>query len=105
MARYTAAAKLNSQLDDRAQTGFELQGVAMGAAGRRDSCEALQLFAAADRMFDSLGYKFSPKFFWRIWIARRVAQAREQLGDEADDAWRDGEALSPEQAVELAQSL
>ena len=105
LARYVAAAQANWPLGNRSQTCFELQGVAMAAAGRGASRAALKLFAASDRMLASLGYKFNPKNFWRTWIARRVAQAREDLGGEADDAWREGEALSLEQAVELAQSL
>jgi predicted ATPase/DNA-binding SARP family transcriptional activator len=105
LTRYVTAAQANWSVDNRNQTCFELQGVAMAAAGRGASRAALQLFAASDRMLASLGYKFSPKNFWRTWIARRVAQARDDLGGEADDAWREGEALSLEQAVELAQSL
>jgi hypothetical protein len=93
LARYVAAAQANWALGIRTQTGFELQGAAMAAAGRGNSREALQLFAAMERMFDSIGYRFSPKNFWRTWIAGRVAQAREQLGGEADDAWREGRGI------------
>jgi hypothetical protein len=46
-----------------------------------------------------------PTSFWDIWVTRYTAAAREQLGGEADEAWREGENLELAEAVVLAQSL
>jgi hypothetical protein len=46
-----------------------------------------------------------PDSWWRVLIARHLSAARTQLGDDADEAWREGEALTVAAAVALARSL
>ena len=106
LERYAAAVDANWSLGVRAQTIIELQGVAMSAAGRGDARAALQLGAATDRLFESLGVVIlGAASWWRLLIARHLSAARTQLGDQADDAWREGEALTPAAAVAVAHSL
>ena len=104
--RYAAAAEADWATGNQMQTCRDLHGVAIAAAGRGDARPALQLFAANDHIRDSLGFARAPaRSFWGNWITRYTAAAREQLGSDADEAWREGENLELPEAVLLAQSL
>jgi predicted ATPase/DNA-binding SARP family transcriptional activator len=106
LERYLAAVDANWSIGERKTTITELQGVAMSAAGRGDAREALQLEAASDRLFESLGLVvMGPDSWWRRLIARHLSAARTQLGADADQARREGEALTLAAAVALAHSL
>src|SRR5262249_41627986 len=104
--RYLTAVDANWSIGERVQTIIELQGVAMSAAGRGDPRSALQLGAATDRfLLEPLGVIITGASWWRPEFPRHLSAARPQLGDDADEAWREGEALTPAAAVALAHSL
>jgi predicted ATPase/DNA-binding SARP family transcriptional activator len=106
LERYLAAVDANRSVGARVQTLIELQGVAMSAAGRGDARAALQLGTATDRLLESLGVVImGPDSWWRLLIARHLSVARTQLGADADDACREGEALTSTAAVAVAHSL
>jgi predicted ATPase/DNA-binding SARP family transcriptional activator len=106
LERYLAAVDVNWSIGERAQTLIELQGVAMSAAGRGDARAALQLGAATDRLLDALGVVVtSDDSWWRRLVVRHLSAARTQLGDGAEEAWREGESLTSAGAVALAHSL
>jgi hypothetical protein len=46
-----------------------------------------------------------PDSWWRLLIAQHMSMARTQLGADAEEAWREGEALTSAAAVALAHSL
>ena len=105
LERYAAAVDANWSIGERVQTLIELQGVAMSAAGRGDARAALQLGTATDRLLDSLGVVITgADSWWRLLFTRHLSAARTQLAD-ADEAWREGEALTLAAAVALAHSL
>jgi hypothetical protein len=106
LRRYVAAVEADWAAGNRGQTCIDLHGVAIAAAGCGEARLALQLFAANDHIRDSLGFARAPaRSFWGNWITRYTAAAREQLGGDADEAWREGENLELPEAVALAQSL
>jgi predicted ATPase/DNA-binding SARP family transcriptional activator len=104
--RFAAAVDADWSTGNRVQTCIDLQGVAISAAGCGEARRALQLFAASDHIFDSFGFGRAPAgSFWDVWVTRYSAAAREQLGAEADEAWREGENLELPEAIALAQSM
>jgi predicted ATPase/class 3 adenylate cyclase len=100
-ARYRESLRAALPLGDAIETSFEVQGVAMAAAGLGDDRRALILAGAAQALWESLGMHFSVPF-WDALLERYIGGARERLGAEADAVWADGSALAFEDAVELA---
>ena len=98
--RYRESLRAALPLGDVIETSFEVQGVAMAAAGT-DPYNALRLAASAAALWESLGVSISVPF-WDELLERYIGSAREALGAEAEAVWAEGHALAFEDAVELA---
>jgi hypothetical protein len=83
------------------ETSFEVQGVAMAAAGNGDPVRALRLAASVEALWESLGIKISIAF-WDGLLDRYLRPARDQLGAQADAVWAEGRAFEFDDAVDLA---
>jgi predicted ATPase len=99
--RYRESLRAALPLGDVFETSFEVQGVAMAAAGNGDPERALRLAGAVEALWDSLGTSIHVRF-WDALLERYLGPAREQLGADAGRAWAEGRALEFDEAVELA---
>ena len=99
--RYRESLRAALPLGDVLETSFEVQGVAMSAAGAGDPRGALLLGASVEALWESLGTSFSVAFCDAL-LDRYIGAAREQLGADADAVWAEGSELSFDDAVELA---
>ena len=99
--RYRESLRAALPLGDVIETSFEVQGVAMAAAGRGDLERALRLAASVEALWESLGTSF-PISFWNALLERYIGAARERLGADADAIWSEGRELAFDDAVELA---
>jgi predicted ATPase/class 3 adenylate cyclase len=99
--RYRESLRTALPLGDVIETSFEVQGVAMAAAGKGDPERALRLAGAVEALWESLGTSISVAF-WDALLERYLGPSREQLGSRADAVWAEGRALSFDDAVELA---
>ena len=99
--RYRKSLRAALPLGDVLETSFEVQGVAMAAAGRGDSARGVRLAAAVEAFWESLGTKFSVPF-WDELLAKYIGAARDRLGADADRLWIEGRELAFDDAVELA---
>jgi predicted ATPase/class 3 adenylate cyclase len=102
--RYRASLRAAIPLGDVVETSFEVQGVAMAAAGNGDPERALRLAGAVDGLLDSLGISIHVAF-WDGLLERYLVPAREQLGARADEVWAEGRALEFDDAVALALAM
>ena len=100
--RYRLSLEAAWQTGDRLKTCYELQGMAMAAAGSGAAERALRLASAAEANIRSLGVEHIPPF-WAALVDRHVATPRAALDeDAADAAWAVGAALLLRQAVDEA---
>jgi hypothetical protein len=100
--RYRLSLQAAWQSGDQVESCYELQGMAMAAAGMGNLGRALRLAAAADATLHRLGVESLPPF-WTALVDRHVAMARERLGTEtADAAWAAGADLTMPLAVDEA---
>ena len=99
-ARYRESLRAALPLGDVIETSFEVQGVAMAAAGA-DPRYALRLAGSVAAQWESLGVSIAVPF-WDGLLERYIGSAREALGAEADAVWAEGRALAFEDAVALA---
>jgi predicted ATPase len=105
-ARYRKSLELAVSVGDRAETGFEVQGVAMAAAGNAEPVLALRLAGAAAAEFEALAVDYSGVTFWVGLLDRYLIPARTQLGPEAASAaWEEGQRTRFEDAVALALAI
>jgi hypothetical protein len=101
--RYRLSLEAAWESGDQVETCYELQGMAMAAAGDRPE-HALRIMSAATTKLAELGVEAAPTF-WSELIERHIAAARRDLAEaEADTAWRAGTDLSLAGAVEEARS-
>ena len=101
--RYRRALELARELGDRSETSYEIQGVAMAAAGMSSPSRALRLGGAAASVFDALGIDYTGVRFWNALLERWLGRARTELGAEAAEAaWQEGRRMDFESAVEEA---
>jgi predicted ATPase len=97
--RYRLSLEAAWQTGDQVETCYELQGMAMAAAGSGESERALRLASAAEANLEKLGVEHFPPF-WVALVGRHVAMARGALRpDLADGAWTAGATLSLSDAV------
>jgi predicted ATPase len=101
--RYRESLQAALPLGDVIETSFEVQGLAMAAAGAGDAHRALLLAGSVEALWESLGTSISIAF-WDALLERYLGPARERLGAEADAVWEKGRRLAFDDAVELAQS-
>ena len=99
--RYRQSLRAALPLGDVIETSFEVQGVAMAAAGNGDPVRALRLAASVEALWESLGIKISIAF-WDGLLDRYLRPARDQLGAQADAVWAEGRAFEFDDAVDLA---
>lgn len=100
--RYRLSLEAAWETGDQVETCYELQGMAMAAAGSGDAVRALRLASAAEANLRHLGVEHVPPF-WVALVERHVAMARTALDqDAADAAWRAGSALSLRAAADEA---
>jgi len=96
--RYRDSLRAALPLGDVIETSFEVQGVAMAAAGRGDPARAARLAAAVEALWESLGTKISVPF-WDALLVQYIGAARDRLGADADGIWAEGRALLFNDAV------
>jgi tetratricopeptide (TPR) repeat protein len=99
--RYRESLQAALPLGDVIETSFEVQGVAMAAAGAGNPHRALRLAGSVEALWESLGASISVAF-WDALLERYIGGARERLGADADAVWSEGRAIAFEDAVELA---
>jgi predicted ATPase/class 3 adenylate cyclase len=87
-------------LGDVLETSFEVQGIAMSAAGLGDDRRATTLGAAVEAAWQERGIAISVAF-WDALLEKHIAAARRRL-DDGNAVWAEGRSLSFERAVELA---
>ena len=102
--RYRQSLQAALELGDVIETSFEVQGVAMAAAGSGDAPRALRLAGAVAALWESLGISLSVSF-WDALLERYIGAARAELGEEAEAVWQEGRGLAFDDAVELALKL
>lgn len=100
--RYRLSLEAAWQTGDQVETCYELQGMAMAAAGSGDAVRALRLASAAEANIRHLGVEHIPPF-WVALVDRHVGMARAALDqDAAEAAWEAGSTLSLRMAVDEA---
>jgi len=101
---YQEGLSIGREVGDRLGIATSLEGLAAVVAGLGNPRRAARLWGAASRVRAEVGLPLSPKD--RITFDLRVAEARSALGDDGvfDRAWREGYALSLEQAVQIASN-
>jgi predicted ATPase/tetratricopeptide (TPR) repeat protein/DNA-binding XRE family transcriptional regulator len=93
--------KLSREQGARLYTAWCLAGLAGVAALDEDPERAAQLWSAAEALRQSIGGRAAPAS--HAMHERLMAAAREQMGQPAfDAAWAEGQAMTTEQAIELA---
>ena len=95
------ALQIRCELGDVEGIARSLEGLAEVIAARGNSLRAARFWGAAERMRAEVGLPLSPK---RPGYHRHVGAARAELGDDTsfERGWKEGRALTMEQAVELA---
>jgi len=100
-SRYRQSLRAALPLGDLIETSFEVQGVAMAAAGVGEARLGLLLAASVEALWESLGTWISVAF-WDALLDRYLGAARRGLGGEANAVYTKGRALPFDEAVELA---
>jgi predicted ATPase/class 3 adenylate cyclase len=104
LPRYRRSLALAVEINDRAEIGYEVQGIAMANAGCGQPELALRLAGAAAAEFDALAIDLSGPSFWTALLERYLGQARSALGEKAADAaWEEGRRTDFEYAIALAR--
>jgi tetratricopeptide (TPR) repeat protein len=99
--RYRESLRAALPLGDVLETSFEVQGVAMAAAGIGEPTRALHLAGAVEALWESLGVTLSVAF-WDVLLEKYIGAAREALGAGADAVWAEGRLMAFGDAVDLA---
>ena len=99
--RYRQSLRDALDLGDIIETSAEVQGIAMARAGQGESARALELAAAVEALWRSLGTDLHVAFWDRL-LERYLGQARAAMGTEADAARIRGLGLAFDDAVALA---
>jgi len=100
--RYRRSLLAALPLGDAIETSFEIQGLAMAAAGLGCPERALRLGGAGAAIWEETGAAIDVPF-WLALLDKWFTQAREALpADEAPRAWEAGRQLSFERAIEEA---
>jgi predicted ATPase/class 3 adenylate cyclase len=100
-ARYRESLRAALELGDVFEASIEVQGVAMAKAGKGESARALELAAAAEALWRSLGTDMHVAFWGRL-LDHYLGEARSALGADAEGARIRGLELAFDEAVALA---
>jgi non-specific serine/threonine protein kinase len=93
--------QLRHEMGDRSGIADSLEGIAALAAAQRHPTQAIQLAGAAASLRATSGSTFTPAR--RTMLDQWLVPLRQTLGEEAiHSAWEAGQAMSLEQALELA---
>jgi hypothetical protein len=104
LPRYRRSLVLAIEINDRAEIGYEVQGIAMATAGCGQHATALRLAGAAAAEFEALAIDLSGPSFWTALLDRYLGQARSALGEQvADAAWEEGRCMRFQFAIALAR--
>ena len=99
--RYRQSLRAALPLGDVIETSFEVQGVAMSAAGNGDARRAVLLVSSVEAFWESLGLTISIAF-WDALLERWIGRAVEGLGSDAEAVREEGRALPFDEAVAKA---
>jgi predicted ATPase/class 3 adenylate cyclase len=99
--RYRESLRAALALGDVFETSIEVQGVAMAKAGNGGPAQALELAAAVEALWSSLGTDMHVAFWDRL-LERYLGEARTALGQDAEAARARGLELAFDDAVALA---
>jgi predicted ATPase/class 3 adenylate cyclase len=99
--RYRESLRAALELGDVFETSIEVQGVAMAKAGKGDSARALELAAAVEALWRSLGTDMHVAF-WNRLLEHYLGEARAALGPKAEAARTRGLDLTFDDGVALA---
>ena len=99
--RYRESLVAALPLGDVLETSFEVQGIAMAAAGVGETERPLLLAGSVAALWDSHGTSISVPF-WDALLERYIGGARERLGSEAERIWAEGLSMPFDDAVQLA---
>jgi predicted ATPase/class 3 adenylate cyclase len=100
-ARYRESLETVLGIGDVLETSFEIQGIAMSAAGQGDRVRAVTLAAAVEALWEERGIGISVPF-WDGLLEQHVGGARRGLGAEAEARWSEGRKLTLDEAIALA---
>ncbi len=101
--RYARSLAAALRLGDRLEASFEIQGLAMCAAGLSRPVRALRLDAAVSAFWKTLGVAQLSVPFWDVLLDKWLGRARAELSLEAaDTASAEGRQMSFEEAVTYA---
>ena len=92
------------ELVDRREIYLSLEALAGLAIDLGQPEQAVRLFSATQDLYNSIRFSFSPRH--RTIHSEKVSSLNRHLGETAfDQAWRQGQALTLEQAIQLALGL
>ena len=100
--RYRESLRAALPLGDVIETSFEVQGVAMAAAGSGDLVRGVRLAAAVEALWESLGTTYLGSVLERAPGALHRHRARRLWELMRDMHWSEGRELVFEDAIELA---
>jgi tetratricopeptide (TPR) repeat protein len=100
-----SALETSLRSDNVMQQTIEIHGLALTAAGLGRDEDALRLEGAVNAKYAELGVVLALLQFYADWYERDLGAARARLGEaRADAAFGEGQAMSWDQAIELALS-
>jgi predicted ATPase/class 3 adenylate cyclase len=99
--RYRESLLAALQLGDVIETSLEVQGVAMAAAVGGDPERGLRLAASVEALWESLGTSLSVAF-WDALLETHIGAVRRELGARAEELWKEGRAMTFDEAVASA---
>jgi len=99
--RYRRSLDVAWRSGDQVESCYELQGMAMAAAGLGQADRALKLAGAAEAHLRALGID-DTMGFWAALLDTHIGKARAQLGNGATGAWDAGQRLGFDRAVDEA---
>jgi hypothetical protein len=99
--RYRESLRGALDLGDVIETSIEVQGIAMARAGQGESASALELAAAVEALWRSLGTDLHVAFWDRL-LERYLGEAQKALGPDAESARSRGLGFAFDEAVALA---
>lgn len=103
--RYARSLDAAWRMGDEAETCYELQGMAMSAAGLGQTERGLRLAGAAHAHPALLGVTYSVPF-WSALLERYLGPAKVELGPAAANAaWEAGQNMGFERAIDEARSF